>query len=113
MRGNSSRTIAVVTAAALAITSFGIAPAVAAPAAKAKEVQVTPAGEMTDFSSRSRRYRNRAAGAAVLGAIIGGIATYAAAREYRKARERELQYRYGYYGPPRYYAPRHRYYRHW
>lgn len=116
MRRNSSRAVAVVTAAALAVTSFGIAPSFAASGAPKdveKTIQLSQAGETTDFSSRSRRYRNRAAGAAVLGAIIGGIATYAAAREYRKARERELQYRYGYYGNPHYYAPRRHYYRHW
>src|SRR5690606_11427487 len=108
-----SRAMAVVTAAALALTSFSAVPASAAPKA-ATQAQPAKAQTSTDFSSRKRRhYRNNAAAAAAFAAIIGGIATYAAAREYRKARERELQYRYGYYGAPYgYYAPRPRY-RYW
>lgn len=113
MRSNAKRAIAVVTAAAIALTSFTAAPALAAPRATG-DVQAAPATETADFSSRRyRRHRGNAAAAAAIAAIIGGIATYAAAREYRKARERELRYRYGGYGyPPDYYGPR-RYYRYW
>ncbi|GIK79708.1 MAG: hypothetical protein KJZ73_00380 [Pseudorhodoplanes sp.] len=113
MRSSAKPAIAVVTAAAIALTSFSAVPALAAPRV-AKDVQAAPATETTDFSSRRYlRHRGNAAAAAAIAAIIGGIATYAAAREYRKARERELQYRYGGYGYPHYYyyyGPR-RYYR--
>jgi hypothetical protein len=109
-----SRAIAAVTAAALALTSVPLAPALAAPVA-AKQAKVADADAGLEFSSR-RRYHRRgdAAAAAAFAAIVGGIATYAAAREYRKAREREYRYRYGYYGAPYgyyggYYVPR----RHW
>jgi hypothetical protein len=109
-----SRAIAAVTAAALALTSFSAVPAAAAPK-KATELKTANAQESTEFSSRKRRYyRNNAAGAAAFAAIVGGIATYAAAREYRKAREREYQYRYGYYGAPYgYYGHGPRYWRGW
>jgi hypothetical protein len=111
-----SRAIAAVTAAALALTSFSVAPAAAAPKA-ATQAQTANAQTSTDFSSHRRRYyRGNAAGAAAFAAIVGGIATYAAAREYRKAREREYQYRYGYYGAPYGYydhGPRYRHWRGW
>lgn len=108
MRSKSNRAVAAVTAAALALTTAGVAPAFAAPRAT-KDVQAAQAVGNTEFSSR--RYsqaRNNAAAAAVFGAIIAGVASYAAAREYRKAREREYQYRYGngYGAPYGYYAPR-------
>lgn len=111
----TSRAIAAVTGAALALTSFSVVPAAAAPKSTTQS-QTVDANAATEFSSRKRhyRYRNNAAGAAAFAAIVGGIATYAAAREYRKAREREYQYRYGYYGAPYgYYAPRHRHWRGW
>lgn len=111
MTQHRSRAVAAVTAAALALTSFSVAPAAAAPKATT-QLQTANAQESTEFSARKRRYyRNNAAGAAAFAAIIGGIATYAAAREYRKAREREYQYRYGYYGGPYYHYPRYRPYR--
>lgn len=114
MKTQRSRVIAAVTAAALALTSFSAVPAFAAPK-PAKEAQTANAAANTEFSSRKRhyRYRNNAAGAAAFAAIVGGIATYAAAREYRKAREREYQYRYGYGGPYGYYAPRRHHYYGW
>ncbi len=107
MRSNANRALAVVTAAAIALTTAGVAPAFAASktandTASVKPMQVSAAN--TDISSRryhrGYRYRNNAAGAAFAAAIIGGIATYAAAREYRKARERSYGYGapYGYYG---------------
>ena len=77
-----------------------MAPAFAA-SKSAKNATVSAASD-TDFSSsryyHGHRYRNNAAGAAAFAAIIGGIATYAAAREYRKSRERS--YYNGYYGQP-------------
>lgn len=115
MTVRKSGTIAAVTAAALALTSFSAVPAAAAPKSAA-QAQPANAGTSTEFSARKRhyRYRNNAAGAAAFAAIVGGIATYAAAREYRKAREREYQYRYGYYGAPYgYYSPGPRYWRGW
>jgi hypothetical protein len=98
MRSKANRTVAAVTAAALAFPTAGVAPAFAA----GKSVKDASAASDTEFSSSHRyyghRYRNNAAGAAAFAAIIGGIATYAAAREYRKARERS--YYNGYYGQP-------------
>jgi len=111
MRGIRNSAVAAVTAAAIAITSAGVAPAFAAP--RAKSAPVAEKADSTEFSSRryrSRHYRNNAAAAAMMTAIIGGIATYAAAREYRKARQRH----YGYYGAPYGYyggGPYYRYYR--
>jgi hypothetical protein len=113
MNIRTNRAVAVVTAAALAFTSAGIAPAFAA-SKPAKEVQTAQAAGATDFSSHRRRhYRNNAAGAAAFAAIVGAVGAYAAAREYRKARERSYGYYgapYGYYGAPYDYGPR---YRHW
>jgi len=112
-----NRTIAAGTAAAIALTSVAFtAPASAAPATaqQAGPVQATPVSDATDFSARRRGYaRNNAAAAGVMLGIIGAIGTYAAAREYRKARERELQYYYGggpYYGGYGYYGRPYRYY---
>ena len=97
MRSKANRTAAAVTAAALALPVAGVAPAFAA----GNSAKVASAASDTEFSS-SHRYHghryNNAAGAAAFAAIIGGIATYAAAREYRKARERS--YYNGYYGQP-------------
>lgn len=106
MRSKSNRVVAAVTAATLALTTAGVAPAFAASRAT-KDVQVAQAAGDTEFSSRRySRARSNAAAAAMFGAIIAGVATYAAAREYRKAREREYQYRYGGYGAPYgYYQP--------
>lgn len=109
MSSNAKRAVATVTAAAIALTAAGVAPAFAAPttATSIKPTEASTAN--TDVSSRryyrGNRYRNNAAGAALFGAIIGGIATYAAAREYRKARERAYYNGYygggyGYYGQP-------------
>ncbi len=96
MRSKANRTVAAVTAAALALPVAGVAPAFAA----GNSAKVASAASDTEFSSshryRGHRYRNNAAGAAAFAAIIGGIATYAAAREYRKSRERA--YYDGYYG---------------
>jgi hypothetical protein len=106
MRSNPNRAVAAVTAAAIALTTAGVAPAFAASndTANVKPTQVNAVN--TDISSRryyrggGYGYRNNAAGAAFAAAIIGGIATYAAAREYRRARERSYGYGapYGYYG---------------
>jgi hypothetical protein len=112
MMTRRSRTIAAVAAAALALTSYSATPVFAASQGPARATTANAADSM-EFSSHRRRYhRGNAAAAAAFAAIVGGIATYAAAREYRKARERELQYRYGYYGPPYgyYYRPKPRYY---
>ena len=107
---NAKPAVAAVTAAAIALTTAGVAPAFAG-SRKAPEAQ----SAATDFSSHRyhRRYYRGDPGAAAFAAIVGGIATYAAAREYRKARERS--YYHGYYGQPYgyygggYYRPHYRY----
>ncbi|NWG24173.1 MAG: hypothetical protein HXY30_07100 [Pseudorhodoplanes sp.] len=102
MGSRSNRAVSAVTAAMFALTTAGIAPAFAAPRAKA--MQAAPASSV-EFSSRNRNQaRSDAAAAAMFGAIIAGVATYAAAREYRKAREYDYYpYRYG-YAPYGYYG---------
>ena len=106
--------IAAVTAAAIALTTAGTAPAFAAgksqgntPAVKTIAAETSGA---TEFSSRRYHRRNsNAAGIAAFSAIVGGITAYAAAREYRKAQERRYQYYnapYGYYGGGGYYGGR-------
>ena len=108
--------IAAVTAAAIALTTAGTAPAFAASQPKA-ELQTTTASDATEFSARKRHrhyYRGHrggdAAAAAAFSAIVGGIAAYAAAREYRKAHERSY-----YYGRPYGYDGYHhrKHYRYW
>ncbi len=100
--------IAVATAAALALTSIGTAPALAAGGNVAAATSEKAGARVDEVSSRKRhkyrghRYRNDAAAAAAVSAIIGGIAAYAAAREYRKARERDRYY-YRKHKHPRYY----------
>ena len=115
MRSNANRAVAAVTAAAIALTTAGVAPAFAA-SRKAPETQAAA----TDISSGHRYYghgyrRNNAAGAAAFAAIVGGIAAYAAAREYRKSRERAYYNGYnGYYGQPHgYYGGGRGYYDNW
>lgn len=102
MRSNAKVAVATVTAAAIALTTAGVAPAFAASSTAKNVKPAETAAANTDISSRryhrGHRYRNNAAGAAAFAAIIGGIATYAAAREYRKSRERH--YYNGYYGQP-------------
>jgi hypothetical protein len=102
MRSNANRAVGAVTAAAIALTTAGVAPAFAAPNTSTSVKPIETSAVNTDISSRryyrGYGYRNNAAGAAFAAAIIGGIATYAAAREYRKARERS--YYNGYYGQP-------------
>jgi hypothetical protein len=106
MISKRTKAIAAVTAAAIALTTVGSAPALAGAKPQAKAASEISA---TQFSSRNRNYgyyrgNNNAAAAAMVGAIITGVAAYAAAREYRKSRERSY-YGNGYgegYGP---YAP--------
>ena len=120
MRSNANRAVGAVTAAAIALTTAGVAPAFAAPKTPTAITPIETSAVNTDISShryyRGYGYRNNAAGAAFAAAIIGGIATYAAAREYRKARERNYYYGgygggyygggpYGYYGGGPYYRP--------
>jgi hypothetical protein len=101
--------VGVVSAAAITLTSIGLQLAVAAPVPTmqppaAKQVQ--PAHEVTDFSSRARRYYRRGGNPAALGAVVGifgSIAAIAAANSNRG-------YYYGYpgyygdYGYPGYYG---------
>jgi hypothetical protein len=111
MRSNANRAVAAVTAAAIALTTAGVAPAFAA-SRNAPEAATDISSGHRYYGHRHRGYRNNAAGAAAFAAIIGGIATYAAAREYRKARERS--YYNGYYGQPYgYYGGGQRYYDNW
>ncbi len=101
------KAMAVVTAAAIALTSASGAPAFAGAKPQAKSEM-----QGTEFSSRNRgphygyapRHRNDAAAAAIIGSVIAGVAAYAAAREYRKARERG-GYGYGPYAPVPYGNP--------
>ncbi len=110
--------IAAVTAAAIALTTAGTAPAFATGKSQdgdqSARTAATATSGATDFSSRRYHRRNsNAAGIAAFSAIVGGIAAYAAAREYRKAQERRYQYYnapYGYYGGGGYYGGP-RYYR--
>jgi hypothetical protein len=111
MRNNSYRAVGTVTAAAIALTAAGVAPAFAVP--KAPSIKPIETSAMnTDISSRRyyRGYRHRGhvyrghvyrghayRNAAVAAAIIGGIGTYAAARQYRR-------YHYGYGEPYGYYG---------
>jgi hypothetical protein len=99
MRSNANHAVAAVTAAAIALTTAGVAPAFAA-SNKAKPAEATNTDVSSGRYHRGYGYRRNAAGAAAFAAIIGGIATYAAAREYRKSRERSYGYGapYGYYG---------------
>ena len=101
MRSNANRAVAAVTAAAIALTTAGVAPAFAA-SKKAPEAQADGYQLGSPLlRSPPRATRNNAAGAAAFAAIVGGIATYAAAREYRKSRERSYYNGYnGYYGQP-------------
>jgi len=104
MRSNANRAVAAVTAAAIALTTAGVAPAFAA-SRKAPEA-ATDISSGNRYYGHRRGYRNDAAAAAAFAAIVGGIATYAAAREYRKSRERSYYngygQSYGYYGEPGY-----------
>jgi hypothetical protein len=116
MRSNANRAVGAVTAAAIALTTAGVAPAFAAPNTSTTVKPIETSAVNTDISSRryyrGYGYRNNAAGAAFAAAIIGGIATYAAAREYRKARERSYYYGGGGYGEPYgYYGGGNGYYR--
>ena len=89
MRSNAHCAVGAVIAAAIALTTAG-APAFAAPKASTSVKPIETSAVNTDISSRryyrGYRYRNNAAGAAFAGAVIGGIGTYAAAREYRRSR---------------------------
>ena len=88
MMKTRTKAIAALTGAALALTSAGTLPGYAASRPQASAQSAAPA---TDISARKRYHRgsrNNAAAAAAFGAIVSGIAAYAAAREYRKARER-------------------------
>jgi hypothetical protein len=111
-----TKAIAAVTAAAFALTSAGAMPAFAAGGPQTA-VQANSAAPSTEFSARNRYYRgnNNAAAAAAFAAIVGGIAAYAAAREYRKARERERAYYapYGYGNGGYGYGPYYGGYRNW
>jgi hypothetical protein len=106
-----TKAIAGLTAAALVLSTAGTLPASAAGKPQTG-MQAANAAQPTEFSARKRYYRgnNNAAAAAAFAAIVGGIAAYAAAREYRKARERERAYYApygygnGYYGNGPYYG---------
>ena len=99
MKAFGNRIVAAAAVAAIALTSFALMPASAAPVSKKPTVS---AADETDFSSR-RRYRrggNRAAFGAMLG-VVGTIAALAARDRY--------YYGYGPYYRPHYapyaYAP--------
>jgi hypothetical protein len=102
------------TAIAIALTSFDLRPAAAAPIDGSATVQ--PQSDATDFSAARKRrtYRtNPAIPLAAFGAIVGTIGAVAAAnsrRAYYDGYYHAPRYydepAYGYYGPPAYqYAP--------
>ena len=97
MRTTTSRTVAIATAAAMALTSFGFTPALAASGGD-KEVKSDAGTAATELSSR-RRHRGNAAALGMF-AAIGGIAALAASRMHRD----EYYYGYpnGYYADPGY-----------
>jgi len=107
MISKRTKAIAAVTAMAIALTCAGHGPAFAG---SASQTEAAIAKQATEFSSRNRNYgygrgyNNNAAAAAMVGAIITGVAAYAAAREYRKARERSYS-NYGPYQQPYGYDP--------
>jgi len=93
MRIKSNRAIAAATAAAIALTSLSVVPAMAAPASDHRAVA---AARDTDFSAARRRFTrgDRIFLGAVAG-VFGTIATLAARDRYYR------HYGYGpYYGPP-------------
>lgn len=112
-----SKSLAAVTAVAIAVTGFSVPGFASSPVSK--PATVTPADRAstptTDFSSRRRyyRYNNNAAAVGAMLAIAGTAAAIAASRQ------RHRYYGYGpspYYGgygygpPPGYnYGPRYRY----
>jgi len=113
-----SKSIVAVTAAAIAITSIGIAPSRAGsvtskpPAVSAGDVAGV---EITDFTAR-RRYVGQRNNAAALGAFLAVAGTVAAISLARRHRHYNYPYGYGYgygYGQPvpyyGYYGPRYRY----
>ncbi|MGZ3409629.1 MAG: hypothetical protein ACXWJW_02725 [Xanthobacteraceae bacterium] len=101
---------ALITAAAIAFTSVGLAPAHANPVgnkpttAQGRDPNAVP---VTDFSARRRSYgyygyrRNNAAAIGTFLAIAGGVAAIAAARSYRR---HYYGSPYGYYGGGPYYG---------
>ena len=105
------------TAIAIALTSFDLRPAAAAPIGGSATVQ--PQSDATDFSAARKRrtYRtNPAVPLAAFGAIVGTIGAVAAANAQREYYERPYYAprhygyddgpAYGSYGPPSYqYAP--------
>jgi hypothetical protein len=106
MRTRISRTTAVALAAAVALTSFEIAPASAANLTGG--TQVTQASTI-DLSARRRHLRR--GDALMLGAIAGVFGTIAAASAARRYRERyyyDEPYYYG-YSAPYAYAPSYRF----
>jgi hypothetical protein len=109
MRTTANRIVAAGLAATIALTSFTVLPAAAAPAAT-RQVQPPAAERATDFSAR-RRYGHAGSNAAALGAflaIAGTIAAIAAA-EHRRERWEEYD-RYRYHPRPYPYHPGYRHY---
>lgn len=107
---SGGRTVALVTALALAVPALEPAAAFAAPSNKIQTAApATEAAPLTDVSARKRRYARRggngnAAAAAAFVGIVGTIGAIAAAQAQRDAYE--SRYRY-YYGPgPGYYGGR-------
>lgn len=111
---SSGRTVAIVTAVALAVPA--LEPTAAFAAAPTTKLQTaapaTEAAPLTDVSTRKRRYARRggngnAAAAAAFVGIVGTIGAIAAAQAQRDAYESRYRYYYGgpgYYGGPRYYG---------
>lgn len=114
MRTRTWRAVAIAAAAAIALTSFEAAPAMAGPAQPSKRTELASHVEGLEVSAR-RRHRHSRGNAAMLGAVttmFGTIAALAAADAYRKRYYAPYAYD-GYYAAP-YPSPywRHRY-RYW
>jgi hypothetical protein len=101
--------LALMTAASIAVTGFGLAPAAAA-ASRATAPHATQAQDapITEFSSRARHrayrnygyHRNNAAALGTFLAIAGSVAAVAAASQYRHHHHGYYRAPYGYYGGP-------------
>jgi hypothetical protein len=116
-----TKSIVVLTSAALAITGLGITPGQAASTSKPLAATAHPAAApITDFSSRRYyRGRNNAAALGAFAAIAGTVAAVAIARRHRHGYgyypyggpAYGYAQPYGYGAPYGYYGPR--YYRGW
>jgi hypothetical protein len=114
MRNRTNCAIGAALAATIALTSFSVTPAAAAPSSKPAEVTKYDGSLEVSDRRRHRRYRGNAAVLGAVATVFGSIAALAAADAYR---DRYYRPYYGYYGPRPYYyyghAPYPYRYRYW